>query len=237
MRKISLYLILLALAIGVFQLQIQVAKLPQRPIQLFNLADKVEQVIPSVVYIKHSSNWQGSGVIISPDGIILTARHIINKGGEYTITLNDGRVFKSEEVFVSDEYDIGIIKINAKDLPISCLGNSESLRVGERLFAIGSSFGGRNFNSVTSGILSAKNRTVNEIPGWAMLFQTDAEGAKGNSGCPIYSVNGKVVGIWVGSLLPAAHYFIPIECAKNLLESVRLIFALEQVEYVENQGG
>ena len=233
MKKVLMYVILFVALLGMLQLRSKIDNLPQQTFQTFNLADKVEQVIPSVVHIRHSSGWSGSGVIISPDGLVLTASHVIGEGGEYTITLNDGRVFKSKEACVSKKYDVGFIKIVAENLPISYLGNSDILRIGEQLFAIGSPFGDINFNSVTLGILSAKNRTTDEISGWTVLFQTDAAANPGNSGCPIYSMQGKIVGIVVGGFNPSVVYFIPIECAEDLFESVQLIFALEKIEYIE----
>ena len=234
MKKVLMYVILFVALLGMLQLRSKIDNLPQQTFQTFNLVDKVEQVIPSVVHIRHSAGWSGSGVIISPDGLVLTASHVIGEGGEYTITLNNGQVFKSKEACVSKKYDVGFIKIVAENLPISYLGNSDVLRIGEQLFAIGSPFGDINFNSVTLGILSAKNRTTDEISGWTVLFQTDAAANPGNSGCPIYSMQGKIVGIVVGGFNSSVVYFIPIECAENLIESAKLLFALERIEYVEN---
>lgn len=233
MKKTLLRVILFILLIGVLQLQIQVYSLSRQPAQSFSLANKVEQVISSVVHIRHSAGWQGSGVIISPDGLVLTASHVIGEGGEYTITLNDKRVFKSKEACVSKKYDVGFVKIDAENLPISHLGDSNDLRIGEQLFAIGSPFGDINFNSVTLGILSAKDRCGPEDYGWTMLFQTDTAANPGNSGCPIYNMRGKVIGVVVGGFNPSVVYFVPIVCAKDLIESVQLIFALERVKYVE----
>ena len=201
-----------------------------------HLADKVEQVIPSVVHVRHSSGWQGSGVIISStdsDGLILTARHVIETYGTYTVTLNDGRQYRSNEACVSKKYDVGFIKINAENLPVSQIGNSADLRIGEQVFTIGSPLGYDNFNSVTLGILSAKERSGPVGWGWTVMLQTDTSVYPGNSGSPLFNMQGDIVGIVVGGYVPSLIYCIPIEQAEDLIESVKLLFALERVDYVE----
>lgn len=206
--------------------------------KIVTLADRVDQVIQSVVHIRHSSGWQGSGVIISRDGLVLTAQHVLSEAGTYTVTLNNGMILKSTEACVSKKYDIGFIKLSVSyKLPISRIGDFKNMRVGEQLFAVGSPFGDVNFNSVTLGILSAKFRSVNDerLSGWTVLFQSDVAANPGNSGCPIYNMQGEIVGILVGGYTECVNYSVPINCAKNLIEYAKLLFALEQLDYVEEK--
>lgn len=205
---------------------------------IVTLADRVDQVINSVVHVRHSSGWQGSGVIISRDGLVLTAQHVLSEAGIYTVTLNNGVVYKSTEACVSKNYDIGFIKLSTVyPLPYSRMGDFKGMRIGEQLFAIGSPFGDVNFNSVTLGILSAKFRSINDqrLPGWTVLFQSDVAANPGNSGCPIYNMQGEIVGIVVGGRAECVNYSVPVSCVKNLVEYAELLFALEQLDYVERE--
>lgn len=206
--------------------------------KIVTLADRVNQVIQSVVHIRHSSGWQGSGVIISRDGLVLTAQHVLSEPGTYTVTLNNGITFESTEACVSKNYDVGFIKLNSSyPLPISQMGDFKNMRVGEQLFAVGSPFGDVNFNSVTLGILSAKFRSINKrrLPGWTVLFQSDMAANPGNSGCPIYNMQGKIVGILVGGYTECVNYSVPVSHVKDLVEYAKLLFALEQLDYVEQE--
>jgi S1-C subfamily serine protease len=210
-------------------------------IQQNSIANKVDQVIDSVVHIRHSSGWQGSGVIIShgtKGGIVLTAQHVLSEVGTYTVTLNSGAIITSKEACVSKNHDIGFIRLDTElKLPVSPIGNFRKMRVGEQLFAIGSPFGDVNFNSVTLGILSAKFRSINSerLSGWTVLFQSDVAANPGNSGCPIYNMNGEVVGVLVGGYTECVNYSVPIDCVTSLVDYARLLFSLKQLEYVEEQ--
>ncbi len=101
---------------------------------------------------------QGSGFIISPDGIILTNHHVIDGADEITVHLTDNREFKGKVLGSDEKTDIAVVKIDAKDLPAAKLGNSEKVKVGEWVAAIGAPFGLEN--TVTSGIVSAKSRNL-----------------------------------------------------------------------------
>ena len=138
----------------------------------------------------------GSGVLISPDGEILTNYHVIEgqKGGESSIEvkLSSGRTFKAKVLGRDKELDIALIKIDAKRLPFAKLGNSEAMRVGEWVVAIGNPLG--LDHTVTQGIISAKGRQISG-PGLESFLQTDAAINRGNSGGPLLNLRGEVIGI------------------------------------------
>lgn len=134
----------------------------------------------------------GSGFIISKDGYILTNNHVIENADEIVVRLNDRRELDAKLIGADKTTDLALLKVEAKNLPMVTLGNSEKLEVGEWVVAIGSPFG---FDySVTAGIVSAKGRSLpndNYVP----FIQTDVAINPGNSGGPLFDLNGKVVGI------------------------------------------
>ena len=134
----------------------------------------------------------GSGFIVSPDGYILTNAHVIEDADEMTVRLTDHREFKAKVIGADRRSDIALLKISAQDLPIVSIGNSSRLEVGEWVVAIGSPFGFTN--SVSQGIVSAKERV---LPGEGIIpfIQTDVPVNPGNSGDPLFNMNGEVVGI------------------------------------------
>jgi serine protease Do len=148
---------------------------------------------------------QGSGFIISTDGYIITNRHVVlvNVGfdatgrplppafaDEVTVTLTDKREFKAKVIGADDRTDVAVLKIDATGLPKVNIGNSDKLKVGEWVLAIGSPFGFEN--TVTAGIVSAKSRDTGDL---APFIQTDAAVNPGNSGGPLFSTRGEVVGV------------------------------------------
>lgn len=134
----------------------------------------------------------GSGFIISSDGYILTNTHVVGNADEITVKLTDQREYKAKVIGTDERTDVALIKIEAKNLPTVRTGDSEKIRVGEWVVAIGSPLGLEN--SVTAGIVSAKGRSLpseNYVP----FIQTDAAVNPGNSGGPLFNLNGEVVGI------------------------------------------
>ncbi len=138
----------------------------------------------------------GSGVVISPDGKILTNNHVIDgvRGGDTTIEVKmaDGRTFKATILGKDKELDIALIKIDAKHLPYAKLGDSDAARIGEWVVAIGNPLGLEH--TVTQGIVSAKGRQLTG-PGLESFIQTDAAINRGNSGGPLLNLRGEVIGI------------------------------------------
>lgn len=134
----------------------------------------------------------GSGFIISADGYILTNAHVVADSDEVTVRLADAREFKGKIVGVDARTDVALLKVPATGLPAVTLGNSENLKVGEWVAAIGSPFG--FVNTITAGIVSAKGRSLPD-ESFVPFIQTDVAVNPGNSGGPLLNLKGEVVGI------------------------------------------
>lgn len=135
---------------------------------------------------------QGSGFIISPDGVILTNAHVVAGADEVTVKLTDRREFKAKVLGTDKPSDVAVLKIDAKDLPVVAIGSPARSRVGDWVVAIGAPFGFEN--SVTAGIISAKSRSL-PAEGYVPFLQTDVAINPGNSGGPLFNLNGEVIGI------------------------------------------
>lgn len=134
----------------------------------------------------------GSGFIISANGLILTNHHVVDGADEIKVRLTDNREFTGKVLGSDAKTDIAVVKIDAKDLPYLTMGNSDELKVGEWVAAIGSPFG--LDNTVTSGIVSAKSRKLPSDQ-YVPFIQTDVAVNPGNSGGPLFNMKGEVVGI------------------------------------------
>ncbi|QBJ80402.1 MULTISPECIES: DegQ family serine endoprotease [Aquitalea] len=165
----------------------------------------------------------GSGFIISPDGYLLTNAHVVARADEITVTLTDKREFKAKVIGSDARTDVALLKIDAKNLPVVRLGNMADVKVGEWVLAIGSPFGFEN--TVTSGIVSAKNRLLpdeNFVP----FLQTDAAVNPGNSGGPLFNLKGEVIGInsqiysRSGGFMGIS-FSIPIDVAMNVADQLK----------------
>jgi serine protease Do len=135
---------------------------------------------------------QGSGFIVSADGLILTNAHVVDSASEVAVKLTDRREFRAKVLGVDPQTDIAVIKIDARDLPTVKMGNPKDLKVGDWVLAIGSPFGFEN--TVTAGIVSAKARTLPD-GSYVPFIQTDVAVNPGNSGGPLFNMAGEVVGI------------------------------------------
>jgi serine protease Do len=135
---------------------------------------------------------QGSGFIIKPDGYILTNAHVVGSGGEVTVRLTDKREFKAKVIGADPRSDVALIKIDAKNLPVVQIGDANKAKVGEWVAAIGSPFGFEN--SISAGIVSAKGRALPD-ESIVSFIQTDVAVNPGNSGGPLFNLNGEVIGI------------------------------------------
>jgi serine protease Do len=134
----------------------------------------------------------GSGFIVSPDGMILTNAHVVADANEVTVKLTDKREFRAKVIGVDRPTDVALLKIEATGLPTVRLGSSEDLKVGEWVTAIGSPYGFEN--TVTSGIVSAKWRSLPD-GAYVPFIQTDVAVNPGNSGGPLFNMQGEVIGI------------------------------------------
>jgi serine protease Do len=159
----------------------------------------------------------GSGVIISRDGYILTNNHVVEGAKEVLVTLDDGRELEAETVGLDPKTDLAVLKIeDGNDLPGAAMGDSDGLRVGDYVMAIGNPFG--LSHTVTSGIVSAKDRVIGAGP-YDDFIQTDASINPGNSGGPLFNMKGEVVGINTAIVArgQGIGFAIPVNTAKALI--------------------
>jgi serine protease Do len=169
----------------------------------------------------------GSGVIITNDGYIVTNNHVVDGSSEIEVTLNDKRTFKAKLIGADPNTDIALIKIDAEKLPVIAFGNSDSLKVGEWVLAVGNPF---NLTStVTAGIVSAKARNINIINTKMPIesfIQTDAAVNPGNSGGALVNTRGELVGINAAIASQTGSYAgyafaIPVSIVQKVVSDIR----------------
>lgn len=170
----------------------------------------------------------GTGFIISADGLIMTNRHVISDDtAKYKVILNDGRRYDAEVVGTDLFNDIGVLKVEAQDLPIVTLGDSDQLVIGQTVVAIGNALAEFS-NTVTVGVVSGQGRSI--VAGSAgssenlvNVIQTDAAINPGNSGGPLLNLSGEVIGIntAVSSQGQLIGFAIPINSVRQIIESVK----------------
>jgi Do/DeqQ family serine protease len=161
----------------------------------------------------------GSGVIVSPEGYILTNAHVVQGADRVTVTLIDGRTLRGTVVGADPATDLAVIKISAGDLPTAALGDSASLVPGDWAIAIGNPYG---LNStVTAGVISAVGRTLPDGPEETFI-QTDAAINPGNSGGPLVNTAGQVIGINTAEFANAQGigFAIPIDTARGIMRQL-----------------
>jgi serine protease Do/serine protease DegQ len=169
----------------------------------------------------------GSGVIVSSDGYILTNNHVVEGADELTVALQDDRKFKARVIGTDAKTDIAVIKIEAKELPSITLADSDKLRVGDIVFAVGNPLGVGE--TVTMGIVSAKGRSglglLENGGGYEDFIQTDAAINMGNSGGALVDAKGRLVGINSAIISPSRGnvgigFAIPVNLAANVMQSL-----------------
>ena len=171
----------------------------------------------------------GTGFIVTSDGYIVSNSHVTGeKYSKCYVTLENGNNYEGTVTWSDTDLDLSIVKINSKNLPYMSLGDSSSIRVGETVYAIGNPIGFEFRRTVTSGIISAKNRTIkieeeNKTSYMTDLIQTDATINPGNSGGPLIYSNGKVIGINTVKISTAEGigFAIPINIIKPIIESFK----------------
>jgi S1-C subfamily serine protease len=162
----------------------------------------------------------GSGVIFNSNGWILTNHHVVQGGEKFDVELKDGRVLSGTVYGIDTLTDLAIVKVAATDLPMAAIGESDALKVGQLVVAIGSPLGTYS-NSVTSGIVSAKGRSITTDNNESLtnLIQTDAAINPGNSGGPLLDAGGNVVGIntAIAQNSNGIGFAIPIDIARPIM--------------------
>jgi serine protease Do len=163
----------------------------------------------------------GSGFIISDDGYILTNNHVVAGADEIKVKLTDGREFKGEVKGADEKLDLALVKIVGKDhFPVALLGDSDTIKVGEWVMAIGNPFGLEQ--TVTAGIISATGRVIGSGP-YDDYLQTDASINPGNSGGPLFNGRGEVIGINTAIVAggQGIGFAIPVNMAKGIITQLK----------------
>lgn len=170
----------------------------------------------------------GSGIVVSPDGYILTNNHVVEGSTNITVKFGDNRTFDGKLIGRDPETDVAVLKIEGSNLPFAELGDSDKLGVGEWVLAIGNPFGLNQ--TVTAGIVSAKGRTLPDSPQRGQnrfedFIQTDAAINPGNSGGPLVNLQGQIVGMNTAIYSRAGGYMgigfaIPSNMARNIMDSI-----------------
>jgi S1-C subfamily serine protease len=176
---------------------------------------------PAVINLsgERRGEGSGSGILFTPDGFLLTNHHVVQALRRIHVRLNDGRDLNGRIVGTDPWTDLAVVQAEGGDLPFAAFGDSNRLRVGQLVLAIGSPFG---FDStVTAGVISALGRTLRTVTGHLVdnVIQTDAALNPGNSGGPLVNSKGQVIGINTAIILPAQGicFAIPINVARHIL--------------------
>lgn len=219
-----------------------------------NFVEAAEKTINTVVHVKNTAKatqyssyfdlftrrspepvvGSGSGVIISPDGYIITNNHVIDNAETIEITANDNKIYNAELIGTDEETDIALLKIDADgDLPYTTFADSDNAKIGEWVLAVGNPF---NLNStVTAGIISAKSRDLDKTGSRRQSFiQTDAAVNPGNSGGALVNTNGDLIGINTAITSQTGSYVgysfaVPSNIARKVVEDI--------LEYGDVQNG
>lgn len=219
--------------------------------ETFDFTDAAEKAVHSVVHVKVKSQGNynynpfyefffgekpnvqpepimgfGSGVIISSDGYIVTNNHVVDGSSEIEVVMNDRRSFTAELIGVDPSTDIALLKINASDLPFMVYGNSDELKLGQWVLAVGNPY---NLTStVTAGIVSAKARSINILGESSIesFIQTDAAVNPGNSGGALVNTRGELVGINTAIASRTGSYSgnsfaVPVNIAKKVVGDLK----------------
>ncbi|HZZ56440.1 MAG TPA: Do family serine endopeptidase [Opitutaceae bacterium] len=169
----------------------------------------------------------GSGVVVTPDGYILTNNHVVEGADKLTVALSDNRIYPAKLVGADPKTDIAVIKIDSKNLPTVVLADSDKLRPGDIVFAVGNPL--NVGETVTMGIVSAKGRSnlnlLDDVGGYESFIQTDAAINLGNSGGALIDAKGRLVGINSAIMSPSRGnigigFAIPVNLAANIMTSL-----------------
>ena len=211
-----------------------------------------EQSVPCIVGITNQSSGTdifgrpvtstgtGTGFIISPDGEILTNYHVAEGAEVLTVTMSDGTTYDAKLVGYEAESDVALLKIDGENLPTVTLGNSDQLRVGDQIAAIGNPLGELTY-TMTVGYVSAMGRTVRSVGTPINMMQIDAAINPGNSGGPLFNAQGQVVGITSakysgmvngGATIEGIGFAIPINDVLSILDEIREFGTVQDRAYL-----
>jgi serine protease Do len=201
-----------------------------------NVVRIARQASPAVVSVAQQEGGSGSGVIVREDGVILTNAHVVGMSRAVRVGLADGRRVDGRVIGRDRSLDVAVVRIDAPNLPVAPIGDSDRLEVGQTAIAIGNPLGLER--TVTTGVISAVNRSPRGIA-LDGLIQTDAAISPGNSGGPLLDSRGRVIGINTAVLrVPGAQglgFAVPINAAQNvagqILATGRVVRSFLGVEY------
>jgi serine protease Do len=201
-----------------------------------NVVRIARQVSPAVVSVSQEEGGSGSGVIVRPDGVVLTNAHVVGMSRTVRVGLADGRRVEGRVIGRDPALDVAVVRIDAPNAPVAPIGDSDRLEVGQTAIAIGNPLGLER--TVTTGVISAVNRSPRGIA-LDGLIQTDAAISPGNSGGPLLDSRGRVIGINTAVLrAPGAQglgFAVPINLAQNVAEQIlttgRVVRSFLGVEY------
>jgi len=238
-KKILIALMLICLMVGIFLAPIKCTITTEKPAITTQFPNRIQEVLPNTVHIM-CDKWQGSGVALTED-IVVTARHVVD-GRNYTITLNDGTEVKGIQAISHKDYDVGFIKVDRPVLKPAKFGSIKDCVLGQPVFIVGSPLGNRHFNSVSLGIISNLHLVLesygcSESMGWSLLWMTDSASYGGNSGSPVFSMDGTVRGILVGGYgeYESISYCIPSDLFLGDIENIKMMFAFDKYK-VESES-
>jgi len=195
------------------------AELEKTVTQIFEEQGKAVVVVTNLGF-GDSPQATGSGFVVQPNGVVVTNYHVIENAQAVMVKLPDEREFRAQGVIGSDpELDVAVLKLNAHDLPIMPLGNSDHVKVGQRIITIGNPLGMFEF-TVSDGIISAIRLDDDPESKIKKLIQITAPVSHGNSGGPLLDLNGRVVGITfaISEEGQNLNFAIPINYAKSLIK-------------------
>lgn len=245
--SILIYKMYEGISIGTYQVQGNIVgektsqtidNVKQKSEEIADVVEKVTSCVVGISKIKNTGNTiflkdstsqlgLGTGIIVSANGYILSNEHVTGaKFSNCYVTLENGRTYTASVIWSDSNIDLSICKINVNELPYATLGDSDNARVGEIVYAIGNPIGYEFQRTVTSGIISALNRTVridenNTSIYMEDLIQTDATINPGNSGGPLINAEGNIVGITTVKITSAdgMGFAVPINIVKPIIES------------------
>ncbi len=241
MKRLLPYLFSLVLAFGLLGImQVRIEEIPTTSI--VRLVDVIPTAKAGTVHIQ-APNWQGSGFVVT-ENIITTARHVVEdalqEGDVFIITLNNGIEVESDLTIIMEDYDVAFIWVEDANIVPLELGSIADCVVGQQIFIVGSPYGFDNFNAVSTGIISGLNRDwddynpyTGENYGWEIVFTSDSSASPGNSGGPLFTMDGKVRGILVGGYNSTVNCLIPVDIFIEDLEDIEKMFRYYNLEGYE----